>query len=78
MVPPPVRNRVAGILNNMSIRPVIIMPSNLLQGEFGKAGTTLGRFVTNTTLGLGGMYEVANEFGLKQQRVSAQTFMFRV
>lgn len=64
-VPPPVRDRVANILNNMS-EPVT-MANNMLQGEFGKAGTTFGRLVTNTTLGVGGTFEVANDFGMKQQ-----------
>ena len=65
-VPPPVRDRVANILSNMS-EPVI-MANNLLQGEFGKAGTTFGRLVTNSTLGVGGIFEVANGFGMRQQQ----------
>lgn len=65
MVPPPIRDRVAGIVKNMD-EPVV-MVNNLLQGDVSKAGTTLGRFAVNTTLGVGGMFEVANEFGLPKQ-----------
>ncbi|NTU76555.1 MAG: VacJ family lipoprotein, partial [Alphaproteobacteria bacterium] len=64
-VPPPLRDRLAGIMKNMS-EPVVFA-NNLLQAEVTKAGTTLGRFLTNTTLGAGGMFEVANEFGLPRQ-----------
>jgi len=65
-VPPPIRDRVANILGNMS-EPVI-MANNMFQGEFTSAGTTLGRFLTNSTLGVGGMFEVANGLGLPEQQ----------
>ncbi len=65
MIPPPIRERIAAIVKNMG-EPVI-MANNLLQGDFGKAGTTLSRFAVNTTLGAGGMFEVANSFGLQKQ-----------
>lgn len=58
------RDRVA-ILKNMG-EPVV-MANNLLQGEMTKAGTTLGRFLINTTAGVGGMYEVAGGYGLERQ-----------
>ncbi len=65
MVPPPIRDRIASILKNMG-EPVV-MANNMLQGEFTNAGTTLGRFLVNTTLGGGGMYEVASGFGMPKQ-----------
>jgi phospholipid-binding lipoprotein MlaA len=46
--------------------PVILI-NNLLQGEVSKAGTTFSRFMVNTTLGFGGMFEVANDYGLQRQ-----------
>lgn len=64
-VPPVLRDRLAGVVKNMS-EPVIFA-NNLLQGETSKAGTTLGRFVVNTTAGVGGMFEVANGVGLTRQ-----------
>ena len=66
MIPPPVRDRIAGIVKNMD-EPVILA-NNLLQGEFTNGATTTGRFLSNTILGGGGMFEVANEFGLPRQQ----------
>lgn len=64
-VPPPLRDRIAGIVDNMS-EPVVFA-NNLLQGEFTNAATTLGRFSSNTLLGGAGMFDVADYFGLHQQ-----------
>jgi phospholipid-binding lipoprotein MlaA len=65
-VPPPVRDRLAGITSNMN-EPVIF-GNNLLQGEFGKAGKTAERFAANTIIGVGGMFDVAGSwFGVHQQ-----------
>lgn len=64
-IPPGIRDRIAGIVGNMG-EPVIFA-NNLLQGDVSKAGTTLARFGVNTTLGIGGMFEVANHFGLYEQ-----------
>jgi len=65
MIPPPLRDRIAAILKNMD-EPVI-MANNMLQGEFSSAGTSFSRLVINTTLGGGGMFDVANEFKLYRQ-----------
>ncbi|MCL2469468.1 MAG: VacJ family lipoprotein [Alphaproteobacteria bacterium] len=65
-VPPPIRTRVAAIIKNMG-EPVI-MANNILQGRMHDAGITFSRFVVNTTIGLGGMFEVANaKQGLPRQ-----------
>lgn len=64
-VPPPLRDRVANIMSNMG-EPVVLA-NNLLQGEFGKAGTTTQRFLVNSTVGVGGMFEVANDWKLPRQ-----------
>lgn len=39
----------------------------VLQGSFGKAGTTLGRFAVNTTVGVAGTFDVATDWGMPQQ-----------
>ncbi|MDD3287635.1 MAG: VacJ family lipoprotein [Alphaproteobacteria bacterium] len=64
-VPPPIRERVANILSNMS-EPVIFA-NNLLQGDLHKAGITAKRFAANTVVGVGGVFEVANDWNLPQQ-----------
>lgn len=50
--------------------------NNLLQGEVGLAAETVGRFVVNTTIGIGGLAEAADPiFGLKPARADlGQTF----
>ncbi|MDD5586591.1 MAG: VacJ family lipoprotein, partial [Alphaproteobacteria bacterium] len=64
-VPPYLRDRIAGVVKNMS-EPVVFA-NNLLQGEVSKAGTTFGRFIVNTTAGGAGMFDVANDAGLHRQ-----------
>ncbi len=64
-VPPPLRDRIAGIVKNMT-EPVVFA-NNVLQGELTKAGRTAARFLTNTTAGVGGMFEVANGLGFPRQ-----------
>ena len=65
MIPPPIRDRVAGIVTNM--KEPVIFANDLLQGGFGRALTTFERFGINTTIGVGGMFDVANDWGLYQQ-----------
>ncbi len=65
IVPEFVRNRIAGILSNM--KEPVIFANNLLQGEFGRAGTTVERFGINSTLGLAGMWDVAEAWDMNQQ-----------
>jgi phospholipid-binding lipoprotein MlaA len=47
-----------------NLRSPVILLNDVLQGETQRAGTTLGRFVLNTTLGVGGIFDVATGFGL--------------
>ena len=65
VTPPELRDRVTNILANMA-EPVIAANS-LLQGEVTNASTSLGRLVVNSTVGLGGVFEVAEEAGLDKQ-----------
>ena len=39
-----------------------------LQGDFRQAGTATGRFLTNSTVGIGGLIDVATEIGLPHRR----------
>ena len=47
-------------------RTPVILVNDLLQGEFKRAGATLGRFAINTTVGFGGMGDPAERLGLDQ------------
>jgi phospholipid-binding lipoprotein MlaA len=57
VVPQPVRTGVRNVLANL--RTPVIFLNDVLQGESRRAGDTLGRFVVNSTLGLGGIFDVA-------------------
>jgi phospholipid-binding lipoprotein MlaA len=65
MLPPGIRDRVAGIVSD--IKEPVIFGNNLLQGEFGRAQITAERFVINTTIGVAGMWDWAQQWGMPQQ-----------
>jgi len=57
-----VRVRVTNVLNN--VRSPITFVNDLLQGEGRRAAETLWRLIINTTIGLGGMFDVATKVGV--------------
>jgi phospholipid-binding lipoprotein MlaA len=57
VVPEPVRDGLGNALRNLT-EPVNFL-NFLLQFKIGKAAETLGRFVVNTTFGVGGLFDVA-------------------
>ena len=65
-VPDYMRERIANVVSNMN-EPVIFA-NNLMQGETHKAGITAERFLINTTLGAAGIFEVATDWSLPQQK----------
>ena len=60
VLPQPVRNSVASVLSNL--RTPVVLLNDMLQGQPRRAGDTLGRFVVNTTVGLGGIFDVAESY----------------
>ena len=60
--PKPIRNTFRSFMRNLNA-PFILV-NDLLQGEGARAGVTLNRFLLNSTLGLGGLFDVAKEVGL--------------
>jgi phospholipid-binding lipoprotein MlaA len=64
VVPRPVRAGVRNVLGNL--RTPVILVNDMLQGEPRRAGDTLGRFLINSTVGLGGIFDVArDQFGVR-------------
>jgi len=63
-LPSPLRTGVSNSLDNLS--NLITIPNNILQGDFTKAGINTGRFVLNTTVGIFGIFDVAQQFGLNE------------
>lgn len=61
--PKPLRRGLHNILNNLDM-PVTIT-NDVLQGEFSQAGISLGRFVLNSTFGLGGIVDLGTPAGLR-------------
>jgi phospholipid-binding lipoprotein MlaA len=54
-----------GVTNFFSnLRGINVVLNDVLQGKLQQAGADAGRFLTNTTLGVGGLFDVASEFGL--------------
>ena len=63
-VPYDVRVMIKNIITNGTM-PVRLL-SSLLQGDLDKSGRVIGRFLINSTVGLGGMFDVADqEFNIK-------------
>ena len=58
-LPSPVRTGTNNVLVNLS--SLITIPNNILQGEFKTAGINTGRFIVNTTIGVLGIFDVANK-----------------
>jgi phospholipid-binding lipoprotein MlaA len=62
-VPVFARARIRGVLETMRTPSILI--NDLLQGEFARAGVSLGRLVINSTLGLAGLFDVAGAWGFE-------------
>ena len=62
--PKPVRRSVGNFFDNLSYP--VHLASDLLQLKFTQAGEHTGRFLLNTTLGIGGLFDVATDMGLER------------
>ncbi len=67
-LPKPVRSGIRNFLNNLG-EPIVFL-NYLLQLKPGKAFETLGRFAINSTIGIGGLVDVAKKepFNLPHRR----------
>ena len=74
VLPSPVRTGTSNALENLS--SLITIPNNLLQGEYKKAGINTGRFAINTTVGVLGIFDVAErmQFPEYEKEDYGQTF----
>jgi phospholipid-binding lipoprotein MlaA len=72
-IPGFVRSGVGNVFDNVAT-PVISL-NQLLQGKPKASASDFGRFLINTTLGLGGLFDIASKTGLaKHQEDFGQTF----
>jgi len=66
VVPQPARASVGRFFENVGVIPRFA--NDVFQGQFKQAGIETARFATNSTLGVGGLFDPADKwFGLKQQ-----------
>lgn len=63
--PPPMRSGVHNFLTNLTY-PVVIV-NDLLQGKLKAGGQDTARFLINTIVGLGGIFDPATEIGLAER-----------
>ena len=63
-LPSPIRSGTSNVVVNLS--NLITIPNNVLQGEFKKAGVNTGRFAINTTVGIFGIFDVAQKIGFSE------------
>jgi phospholipid-binding lipoprotein MlaA len=62
IVPEPVREGVHNFLTNLS--SPIVLANDVLQADGDKVGNTAARIVINSTIGLGGVIDVASKIGI--------------
>jgi phospholipid-binding lipoprotein MlaA len=64
-IPGPVHDRLRDL--NSNLKEPRIFVNNVLQGRFQAAAQTSARFVMNSAIGLGGLFDIASREGLPQQ-----------
>jgi phospholipid-binding lipoprotein MlaA len=65
VVPDPGKDAVRNFLGNL--HEPVIFANDLLQTEFKRAGWTAERFALNSTVGVGGVFDVATRWGVEKQ-----------
>jgi len=63
-LPSPIKSGVSNSLDNLS--NLVTIPNNLLQGDFTSAGINSGRLLVNSTIGIFGLFDVAQHLGIDE------------
>ena len=63
-LPSPIRSGTSNVVENLS--NLITIPNNMLQADFKMAGINAGRLVLNTTVGILGIFDVADKMGFPE------------
>ena len=66
ITPDPIRNGVTNFFSNLNELDNAI--NNFFQGKITESATSLGRFVINSTVGIGGFLDVASNMGLERNK----------
>lgn len=73
IIPDVARDAIQSALDNL--RSPVVLANDLLQGEMGRAWETTQRMVINSTVGVGGLVDVADKWGIKKHSEDlGQTF----
>lgn len=73
VLPDPLEDGVSNFFDNLQSPGIAL--NQILQGKPGLAANDFGRFLVNTTLGIGGLFDVASRFGMPQHEEDfGQTF----
>ena len=64
-LPVPIRTSTSNAVENL--RSLLTLSNNLLQGDWGLAGNTAGRFAINSTVGILGVFDPAAKMGLEKK-----------
>ena len=60
-LPMPIRTGTSNVLSNLS--NLVTIPNNILQGDLKTAGVNTARLTVNTTIGIFGIFDVAQQMG---------------
>ncbi len=63
-IPKPMRRAIGNALDNLN--SPVVLANDILQGEGIRAYETTSRFLVNSTLGVGGLFDVADELGIPE------------
>lgn len=63
-LPSPIQKGIGNFLNNLKLPLVVV--NQILQGQFKNASNSTGRFIVNSTVGIFGLADVADNMGLEQ------------
>ncbi|MBY0291738.1 MAG: VacJ family lipoprotein [Alphaproteobacteria bacterium] len=66
VIPEFLRERVGYVLRNLS--EPIVLTNNILQGEFEDAEDTLRRFLINSTVGMGGVFDISTDLEIPYKK----------
>jgi len=66
ITPDPIRERIGNFSDNL--REPVTMVNAFLQGDFDHGMVSFWRFIINSTIGIGGLHDVATTAGLKERR----------
>ncbi len=69
LVPEPAQRGVRNVLHNLG-EPVTAL-NEVVQGDPSRAATTIARFIVNSTVGIGGLFDVASSIGLSKTKTGA-------